>query len=239
MEQEQKSRAKKMTAQQIRRLISARVACNHLFTAKYYDKKAAWRKIQQQAELHEFTDEQVKIKWNNLTRKYKILITPPTGGATENGEELAEDWEHFGQMHEFMSTQHTINPPLVVNSCGVIVENSNNIPIELSNQDDGQEMEAGPSGSVEAGPSDGAYVSSPEMIPPTSSPQNSEGYADRGRRKRSRYSQQDMFEFFVKQSKQKKKEGKKFFGLLKRIAESQNVDVADFDSSSSDSDADV
>lgn len=170
---------------------------------------------------------------------FKLLITPPTGGATENGEELAEDWEHFGQMHEFMSTQHTINPPLVVNSCGVIVENSNNIPIELSNQDDGQEMEAGPSGSVEAGPSDGAYVSSPEMIPPASSPQNSEGYADRGRRKRSRYSQQDMFEFFVKQSKQKKKEGKKFFGLLKRIAESQNVDVADFDSSSSDSDADI
>ncbi|XP_062541420.1 uncharacterized protein LOC134209450 [Armigeres subalbatus] len=184
------------------------------------------RTIQDHTGLFEFTVEQLKIKWANLTRKYKLLITPPTGGATENGETTPGDWEYFDLLHEFMSSQHTINPPIVINSCGIVVENSNN---NFPNDD--ELHVAGPSN---VNP-DGSNVSSPETA--TQSPESMAEQSNR-KRKRNRYTQQDMFEFFVEESKRKKKEGRKFFTLLKSIAGAQNIELPNMDSSSSDSEPD-
>ncbi|XP_065084209.1 uncharacterized protein LOC135706520 [Ochlerotatus camptorhynchus] len=145
------SRSRKMSEEQVRRLITARVECNHFFTTKFFDRKAAWATIKEKAGLGEFSIQQIKIKWANLTTKYKVLVTPPTGGATENGEQTPDDWEHFNQLHDFMATQHIINPPLVVNSCGIVVQNSHNIPNEAEDKD--------------------AYISSAESGPILSSPE--------------------------------------------------------------------
>lgn len=156
-----------------------------------------------------------------------MLITPPTGGATENGEQTPDEWEHFAQLHEFMSTQHTINPPLVVNSCGVVVENSSNTSQGSGGLQDDDLMDVGPSTSPGT-----SYFSSPEPMPPSQQVQED----GPEKKKRKKYSQQDMFEYFVQESERKKKEGKRFFQLVKCFAESQNVIVPNFDSSSSDSD---
>lgn len=164
---------------------------------------------------------------------FQLLITPPTGGATENGEQTPEDWEHFNQMHEFMSTQHTINPPLVVNSCGVIVENSRNVPLEQQSILDEDTSEAGPSSSIQ-----GSYSGSLESTAPGTSSEGMEK-PEKLARKRNRFTQQEMFEHFVKESKRKRKEGQKFFSLLKCIAQAQNIEVPNYDSSSSESDLDA
>lgn len=134
-----------------------------------------------------------------------------------------------------MSTQHTINPPLVVNSCGIVVQNTH--PREAG----GTQHEENQPGTSRSG-SDayfssaetGSTISSPEAISPTPPVEHSGG----GNRRRKRYSQQDMFEYFVKDSERKKKEGKQFLTMIKCIAQAQNINVPNFDSSSSESEMD-
>ncbi|XP_053695687.1 uncharacterized protein LOC128743184 [Sabethes cyaneus] len=115
METNKKTKTKKMTSAEVSSLINARITYNEMFVQKSYDKQEAWRTIQETSGLRVFSIEQLKVKWNNLSKKYKKLVALPTDDATEAGELKANSWVHFDNMHKFMSTQHSCYPQLVVN----------------------------------------------------------------------------------------------------------------------------
>ncbi|KAJ8881313.1 hypothetical protein PR048_017794 [Dryococelus australis] len=54
------------------------------------------------------------MKWENLMRKYKELITPPIGSSTKEG--VPTQWPFFEIVHDFMSSHHTIQPPLLIDT---------------------------------------------------------------------------------------------------------------------------
>lgn len=82
--------------------------------------------------------------------------------------------------------------------------------------------------SPEAGPSSriGRRLQSPAAEVPENTQQTET-------KRKKRYSQQDMFEYFRKESKKKRKDSKQCLMLLKSIAQSQNISVPSFDISSS------
>ncbi|XP_062550351.1 uncharacterized protein LOC134215114 isoform X2 [Armigeres subalbatus] len=265
-----KRKAKKMSVAEVSGLIKSRIQHNNLFINKRFDKKEAWRTILQSSGLHIYTIDQVKAKWNNLTKKYKQLIAPPTGGATENGEQRADQWVHFDQMHEFMSSQHTCYPPLVVNSNGDIIRNAHNSPEPIDSEfvdsscfDVSDYIVFDPEPSADSvedsttceysafAPSeyDGIQnrastpmsTDSAVAVPSGFGRQRSTNDEDdlrnihTDKKRKKRYSQQDMFQFFREECKRKRKESKQCLMLLKSIAQAQNIDMPMDDSSSSDS----
>lgn len=155
-----------------------------------------------------------------------------------------------------MSTQHTYYPPLVVNSNGDVIRNAPKIPDTVQGNiddpgdfnvsdyivfdpepfpctpDDTHHRASMPNSTISpvAGPSDYEHHRKSPGVQDTENKIQSEN------KRKKRYSQQDMFEYFRKESKRKRKESKKCLLLLKSIAQSQNITVPFDNSSSSDSD---
>lgn len=172
-----------------------------------------------------------------------------------------------------MSTQHTCYPPLVVNSNGDVIRNSQRKPkpevsegidnlsdcivFEPEPEVDGLNGNAQETAGNDENFNISEYImfdpeisSSDEPVPmATSSPvagpsgyrrtrdspgtEEPENMMQSQKKRKKRYSQQDMFEFFRRESKQKRKETRNCLMLLKSIAESQNISVPSFDNSSS------
>lgn len=154
-----------------------------------------------------------------------------------------------------MSTQHTCYPPLVVNSNGDVIENDHGTDPDQDESGDADNFNV--SDYIVYDPEQSFRSSTGDTPDRTSTPNanvspvaGTSGYArhrnpgmeDPGNRiqpdqkKKKRYSQQDMFEFFRRECKWKRKENKQCLMLLKSIAQSQNITVPIDSSSSSDSD---
>lgn len=223
-----------------------------------------FRIIRNTADLMDFTPEQLRTKWNNLFKKYKVgykivvlyfneinfeikfqeLINPPTGVQTEDGEDTAGNWEFFELMHSYGSTRHTIHPPLLLHSQhGAYVSNPANSftgeeAIEES-ADINEQLDGITNTQASSSSSIFSGLNEDHSVEPGSSRQLARNYRrDATTRAKKRISTEQIFAKYKKECRRQRKETKAFFNFLDGFSAHLGFNIRHPSESESSSDSD-
>ncbi|XP_057694500.1 uncharacterized protein LOC130917274 isoform X2 [Corythoichthys intestinalis] len=107
---EAKKGVHKWSPAQTKRLIRFRAENEERFLKSKASAKQ-WKKLIKELGL------QGKVSSQQVSKKYKELKTPCSGGGTDEGQETATTWQYYEDMHAVLGGRAAMDPPLLVDAC--------------------------------------------------------------------------------------------------------------------------